>query len=95
MKKSKGYVILALAVCPAASFAQQQKVTPPVAVYWMSIDTTSGLPMGGAGGGMSAMDMGRMMLGGGMDGGPNRTMLLELGSQRSASASPCAARRWQ
>jgi hypothetical protein len=91
MKKSKGYVILALAVCPAASFAQQQKVTPPVAVYWMSIDTTSGLPMGGAGGGMSAMDMGRMMLGGGMDGGPNRTMLLELGSQRSASASPAAA----
>ena len=92
MKKSMGYAFVALAVCSTASFAQQQKVTPPVAIYWMSIDTSSGLPMGGAGGGgMSAMDMGRMMLGGGMDGGPNRTMLLELGSQRSASGAPAAA----
>ena len=34
------------------------------------------------------MDMGRMMLGGGMEGGPNRTMLLELGSQDQSALSP-------
>lgn len=76
--------------------AQQQKVNPPIATYWMSIDTATGLPMGGmggmgGGGGMSAMDMGRMMMGGGMDGGASRSMRLELGSQRAASGTPVAA----
>jgi hypothetical protein len=94
MKTFLRYVLIAIAVCPATALTQQQKITPPIAVYWMSINTTSGLPMGGMGGGgsgPSAMDIGRMMLGGGMDGGPNRTMLLELGSQRSASGTPAAA----
>jgi hypothetical protein len=92
MKTSIACALFALAISPAAAIAQQQKVTPPVAVYWMSIDTTSGLPMGGmAGGGPSAMDIGRMMLGGGMDDGPNRTMWLELGSQRAAAGTPAAA----
>lgn len=79
------------AVAPAA--LAQQKVTPPVATYWMSIDTASGMPMGGAGGGgPSVMDIGRMMMGGGMGGGgANRSMQLELGSQRSASGTPEAA----
>ncbi len=82
-------VIAALA--PAA--LAQQKVNPPIATYWMSIDTSSGLPMGGTGGaGPSMMDIGRMMLGGGAGGGgANRSMLLELGSQRSASGTPAAA----
>ena len=92
MKHAVRLALIALAGCAVGAHAQQQKVTPPVAVYWMSVDTTSGLPMGGAGGGgPSAMDMGRMMLGGGMDGGPNRTMWLELGSQRSAGGTPAAA----
>ncbi len=79
------------AIAPAA--LAQQKVNPPIATYWMSIDTSSGMPMGGAGGGgPSMMDIGRMMLGGGMGGGgANRSMLLELGSQRSASGTPAAA----
>jgi hypothetical protein len=94
MKTSLRYALIAIAVCPATALTQQQKITPPIAIYWMSINTTSGLPvggMGGGGGGPSAMDIGRMMLGGGMDGGPNRTMLLEFGSQRSASGTPAAA----
>jgi len=92
MKKPVACAMLALAISSAAAIAQQQKVTPPVAVYWMSIDTASGLPMGGmGGGGPSAMDIGRMMMGGGMDGGPNRTMWLELGSQRAAAGTPAAA----
>ena len=88
-------VIACIAATTIAAFVPaalaQQKVNPPIALYWMSIDTTSGLPMGG-GGGMSGMDIGRMMMGGGgMEGGANRTMLLELGSQRSASGTPVAA----
>lgn len=84
-------VPMMLAVCAATAFAQQ-KVNPPVATYWMSIDTASGLPMGGAGGGgMSSMDIGRMMMGGGAGGGATRSMLLELGSQRTAGGSPSAA----
>ena len=93
MKNPIRFAILALAALPAPALTQQQKVTPPVATYWMSIDTTSGLPMGGmgGGGGMSGIDIGRMMLGGGMEGGANRSMLLELGSQRSASGAPTAS----
>jgi hypothetical protein len=58
----------------------------------MSVETTSGLPMGamGGGGGMPAMDIGRMMLGGGMESGANRSMLLELGSQRNPNGAPAA-----
>lgn len=79
-----------VAIAPAA--LAQQKVSPPIATYWMSIDTSSGLPTGGAGGGgPSMMDVGRMMMGGGAGGGANRSMLLELGSQRSASGTPAAA----
>ncbi|MBX3664366.1 MAG: hypothetical protein KF834_01655 [Burkholderiales bacterium] len=77
--------IAVLCIPPALA---QQKVNPPVATYWMSIDTASGLPMGG--GALSMMDIGRMMMGGGMDGGASRSMRLELGSQRSAGA-PAAA----
>lgn len=78
------------AIAPAA--LAQQKVNPPVATYWMSIDTASGMPMGGAGGGPSMMDIGRMMLGGGTGGGgANRSMRLELGSQRGAGGTPAAA----
>ena len=74
MKNPICFAVLVLAAFPATALTQQQKVTPPIATYWMSIDTTSGLPMGGmGGGGMGAMDIGRMMLGGGMEGGANRS----------------------
>ncbi|MBX3650089.1 MAG: hypothetical protein KF771_01790 [Burkholderiales bacterium] len=76
------------ATCVAPALAQQ-KVNPPIATYWMSIDTASGLPTG-AGGAPSMMDIGRMMMGGGTGGGANRSMRLELGSQRSAG-TPAAA----
>ena len=47
MKTFLRYVLMAIAVCPATALTQQQKITPPIAVYWMSINTTSGLPMDG------------------------------------------------
>ncbi|MBM3373282.1 MAG: hypothetical protein FJY44_05345 [Betaproteobacteria bacterium] len=81
---------LALLAVSAGPLHAQQKITPPVATYWVSADTASGLPMGG--GAPSMMDIGRMMLGGGAGGGgPVRTMLLELGSQRAAAGTPAAA----
>ena len=67
---------LALAL-PAA--AQQQVVRPPIAVYWMSVDTASGM-----GAGMNVMSM---MMGGG---GATRTLRLELGSSQSAAGEPRA-----
>jgi hypothetical protein len=96
LRESAVKTITCIAAATVAAFAPaalaQQKVSPPVATYWMSIDTSSGLPMGGAGGGggMSGMDIGRMMMGG-AGGGANRSMLLELGSQRSAGGTPAAA----
>lgn len=80
---------LALLAVSAGPLHAQQKITPPVATYWVSADTASGLPMGG--GAPSMMDIGRMMLGGGAGSGPVRTMLLELGSQRAAAGTPAAA----
>ena len=95
MKSSACIAAAVFAACATAASAQQQKVNPPIATYWMSIDTSSGLPMGGMGGGgegPSMMDIGRMMLGGGMDGGgANRSMRLELGTQRTATGTPAAA----
>ena len=60
--------------------AQQQVVRPPIAVYWMSVDTASGM-----GAGMNVMSM---MMGGG--GGATRTLRLELGSSQSAAGEPRA-----
>jgi len=86
------HIAAVFAAACAPSALAQQKVNPPIATYWMSIDTASGLPMGGSGGAPSMMDIGRMMMGGGSGGGgANRSMLLELGSQRGASGTPAAA----
>jgi hypothetical protein len=76
----------------------RQEVTGPVAVYWMSAQTTSGMAamMGGMGGGpgggrpsMGAM-MG-MMMGGGMGGGgAQQSLILQLGSSRAPQGAPSA-----
>ncbi len=68
-----------------------QKVTGPVAVYWMSAQTQTGFGMpgaGGAGGGKPSMSQIMGMFGGG--GGPQHSLLLQLGSIRSAQGSPAA-----
>lgn len=72
-----------LAFAASLALAQQQK--PPKAVYWLSAETASGMPMGGRG-----MDMAAMMMGGGS--GTRRELLLQLGSQQSA-AEPAASHR--
>jgi hypothetical protein len=83
---------LALAAGVAAvanvAFAQPagQKVTGPVAVYWMSAQTQTGfgMPAMGAGGGKPNMGaMMNAMMGGG---GANKTLTLQLGSSQAAPA---------
>ena len=88
----------ALCVGPLpAALAQtnQQKVTPPVAVYWVSAETRGGMAgipgmPGGAAGAAGALGG---LFGGsaasGLQGG--RSMLLQLGSARSAAGEPSAA----
>ncbi len=80
-----------LAVAAPAAIAQgtpQQVVRGPVATYWVTADTTSGLgAMGAGGGGMGAM-LGMLT---GRGAGPTRTLDLRLGSSQSASGAPQAA----
>ncbi len=82
----KNILLTALVALPFAAFAQQK---PPVAQYWMSVETASGMSMPGMGaaGGMAGM-IGGMMGGGQQQSG--RKISLHLGSQRPADA-PSAA----
>lgn len=76
-----GFACLAL---PGLAAAQTK---PPIATYWMSAETTAGMNM--AGGAPSMGDMASMMLGGGMN-STSKRLLLQLGSQQSASGEPAA-----
>ena len=70
-------------VLPLSTFAQQQQIVrPPIAVYWMSIETASGMGAGGAMGMMASM-MGRGEA-------AQRTMHLQLGSSQAAAGEPKA-----
>lgn len=80
----------AAAAAPAGEV--KQKVTGPVAVYWMSAATQSGFSMpgmgGGGGGRPDAGAMMRMMMGGG-GGNASKNLTLQLGSSQTA-ADPSA-----
>jgi hypothetical protein len=82
--------LVAGAAAIATTAVAQQKVTGPVAVYWMSAQTQTGfgMPSTGAGGG-GRPDTGAMMramMGGG---GASKTLQLQLGSGQ-ANAAPAA-----
>jgi hypothetical protein len=69
---------------PALAMAQQA-VKPPVASYWMSVETAAGMSipgMGGAGGFMAGMM--------GAQGQSGQKMVLQLGSQRPSADAPRA-----
>jgi hypothetical protein len=73
---------------PAAPAATPvQKVTPPIAVYWMSAQTQTGFGMpsmgGGGGGGPDIGAMMRGMMGGG---GAVKSLMLQLGSSQTNPA---------
>src|SRR5688500_2754188 len=70
--------VLAAFVSPL--HAQTQQVKPPIAVYWMSVETNAGM------GGMPGMGA---FMPAGMQGG--KRMKLDLGSQQGASGTPRGA----
>ncbi|CAN7555066.1 hypothetical protein LJR225_004050 [Phenylobacterium sp. LjRoot225] len=78
-------VIILAAAGPAAA-QPVQKVTGPVATYWMSAQTQSGFGMPGAGGQPDRGQMMRMMMGGG--GGAQHLLTLQLGSSRKPQGEP-------
>ncbi|HYG55738.1 MAG TPA: hypothetical protein VD965_10635 [Burkholderiales bacterium] len=69
-------------LAPVAALAQQQVVRPPIAQYWMSVETSAGMSMPGMGSVLGAV-MGAPAQGG-------RRMHLQLGSQQVASGAPRA-----
>jgi len=74
---------------PALAFAQQQVVRPPIAHYWVNVDTAAGMmiPGMGAAGGLGGMMAGMMGAPGAQSG---RRMVLQLGSQRPSADGPRA-----
>ena len=75
---------LAAPPAPAQTQGQTQATTGPVATYWMSTETSSGLPGMGAMGRGGGFDIMAMMSGGGSS--VNRTLRLELQSSRQTDA---------
>jgi hypothetical protein len=71
-------------VVSSAAYAQQQ-VKPPVANYWLNVETAAGMAIPGMGGAGSFM---AGMMGG--QGQSGRKMTLQLGSQRPADGGPRA-----
>ena len=83
--------VLAGGAVAGSAASQSQKVTGPVADYWVSAATTSGMlgSMGAAGGGRPSMGamMGMAM---GRGGGHQHTLNLQLGSTQAAAGAPQA-----
>jgi hypothetical protein len=80
--KSRFVAVAVAAMLPLPLFAQTQKITPPIALYWMSVETAGGMGMEippGMGGLMPQ----------GMQGG--KRMRLELGSSQQANGDARAA----
>lgn len=85
--RTRSALLLSGLVVAFPALAQKQVVRPPTAVYWMSVDTMSGMGAGMRGGNAMSM-MGAMMSGGGSS---TRSMHLQLGSSLPASGEPHAA----
>ena len=68
----------------AAPPATKQVVTGPVATYWMSAQTTSGMTMGGGAPSLSSM------MGMGRGGNVSKSLILQLGSARRPTGEPSA-----
>lgn len=84
---------LALAAVGAAAAAQQpprRQVTGPVATYWVSAATTSGMGGFGAGGAPSASQMMGQMFGRGRQAAYAHSLTLQLGSSQRPAGAPRA-----
>ena len=86
---SRSLAIVAVLAAAPAGAQPAQKVTGPVATYWMSAQTQSGFAMPGGGGQPDRGAMMRMMMGGG--GGAQHLLTLQLGSTQKPQGAPEAA----
>jgi hypothetical protein len=77
-----GVVAAASTITVGATAQQGQKVTGPIAVYWMSAQTQSGFGMPSMGAGGGSPDMGAMMRAMMGEGGATKTLQLQLGSSQ-------------
>ena len=80
--------VAATATVTGATAQTGQKVTGPVATYWMSAQTQTGFGMPTGGGNPNPMAMMRQMMGGGQ-GEANKSLTLQLGSGQT-NATPAA-----
>ncbi len=76
-------LFILVAAVPLQALAQAQVVRPPIAQYWMSVETAAGMSMPGMSPSMAGMMGGQ--------GASGRKLLLQLGSQQSAAGEPRAA----
>jgi len=84
------FTVTAIAAAAAAPAAAQpaQKVTGPIATYWMSAQTQSGFGLPAGGGRPDRGAMMRMMMGGGA--GAQHLLTLQLGSEQKPQGEPRA-----
>lgn len=87
--KGKAAVTAAVLMVAGTATAQSQKVTGPVADYWVSAATTSGFGAGMMGGGQRPSVMG-MMRGAMNPDTVSKTLTLQLGSRQAAAGGPQA-----
>lgn len=74
----------------AAPPAARQVVTGPVAVYWMSAQTQSGMGMGGMGGPGGGRPSMSALMGMGRGGNVSKSLILQLGSSQKPAGEPSA-----
>lgn len=88
MTRSLKFVLAAgVAAAGAASAQPAQKITGPIATYWLSTQTQTGFGMPGGGGRPSPGEIMQMMRGGA---GAQHLMRLELGSSERPNGDPSA-----
>jgi hypothetical protein len=88
LRRGAAIAVLAAAAGAASSAPSRQPVTGPVAVYWMSASTNTG--MGAMMGGGGRPNMAAMMSGAMNPNAITHTLLLQLGSARHAEGPPSA-----
>ena len=86
MNWSRPVVVVAVLAAAPAGAQPAQKVTGPVATYWMSAQTQSGFGLPTGGGRPDTGAMMRMMMGGG--GGAQHLLTLQLGSSQRPQGQP-------
>lgn len=88
-RRSRIWLAAGVAIAAGSAAAQPAgQRTGPIATYWVSAQTASGMMAGAAGGRPSPGAMMSMMMGGGGRNAFTHTLTLQLGSQQKAAGAP-------